>query len=488
MLFSTTSIATLGLFAATGLAAPTTLHSRATGGQNVVYWGQNGGGTIENNDLSAYCSSTAGIDILVLAFLYEYGNGNEIASGGIGQSCSIATSGEGSQCDALASAISTCQSKGIKVILSLGGAVGAYSLSSQQEAETIGQNLWEAYGNVQGGSVPRPFGSTFVNGFDFDIESNSGNQYYQYMIAKLRSNFASDSANTYYITGAPQCPLPEPNMGEIISASQFDYLWVQFYNNPGCSTNGNINYNDWLSFLATTPSKNAKLFIGVPASPDGATGTASGAQYYLAPSALSTLVSQFSSNSAFGGVMMWSAGFSDANMNGGCTYAQSVKSILSGGGSCGSIAGGSGSGGSGSTPASSSSAAAAPTTTAAASPTSTAPAATSTTEAAAPTTAAPTTTQAAAPTTMATVTSAAAATTDDGEGSFPTVAPNKGSTGGGSVSGVQTGSCSSEGEWNCIGGSQWQRCSSGQWSVVMPVADGTTCVTGMSANLELAAR
>lgn len=38
-------------------------------GQNVVYWGQNGGGTVENNDLSTYCTSTSGIDILVLAFL-----------------------------------------------------------------------------------------------------------------------------------------------------------------------------------------------------------------------------------------------------------------------------------------------------------------------------------------------------------------------------------------------------------------------------------
>lgn len=45
------------------------LASGASAAQNVVYWGQNGGGTVENNDLSAYCTSTAGIDILVLAFL-----------------------------------------------------------------------------------------------------------------------------------------------------------------------------------------------------------------------------------------------------------------------------------------------------------------------------------------------------------------------------------------------------------------------------------
>lgn len=87
------------------------------------------------------------------------------------------------------------------MILSLGGAAGAYSLQSQDQAETIGQNLWDAYGKAGSGSVPRPFGNSFVNGWDFDIESNSGNEYYQYLISKLRSNFASDLSNTYYITG-----------------------------------------------------------------------------------------------------------------------------------------------------------------------------------------------------------------------------------------------------------------------------------------------
>ena len=226
-------------------AAPHMMPRQANGALNVVYWGQNGGGTIENNDLSAYCGADSGIDVLVLAFLYEYGNGNNIASGTIGQSCYISPAGEGQQCDALAAAVKTCQSNGVKIIMSLGGAVGAYSLQSQDQAETIGQvkptlypvlfdilnltqNLWDAWGNSPNSNVPRPFGSTFVNGWDFDIESNSGNQYYQYMINKLRSNFASDSSNTYYITGAPQCPIPEPNMGEIVTAAQFDYLWVQF--------------------------------------------------------------------------------------------------------------------------------------------------------------------------------------------------------------------------------------------------------------------
>ncbi|OAA76931.1 class III chitinase ChiA2 [Akanthomyces lecanii RCEF 1005] len=334
---SLTTFTALAALALSVSAAPHTITTRAdSGAQNVVYWGQNGGGVVENNDLATYCSQSAGVDIVVLSFLYEYGNGNKIASGTIGQSCYIAPSGEGQNCDDLAKAIDTCKSNGVKVIVSLGGAAGACSLSSQDEAQTIGQNLWEAYGNLNGanGSVPRPFGSTFVNGWDFDIESNSGNQFYPAMIAKLRGNFASDAANQYFITGAPQCPIPEPNMNEIITQAQFDYLWVQFYNNPGCSVDGTINFDDWKKNVANTPSSNAKIFIGVPASPLGATGTQSGAKYYLEPTKLASLVGEHKSDAAFGGVMMWAAGFSDANVNNGCTYAQEAKRILTTGSTC----------------------------------------------------------------------------------------------------------------------------------------------------------
>lgn len=234
MHFTTTTLACLGLMAsAVSAAPPAPLSSRQTaGGQNAVYWGQNGGGTVENNDLSSYCTTTSGIDIIILAFLYEFGNGNNVPSGTIGQSCFISNTGEGQNCEALTTAIGVCQAAGVKVILSVGGASGSYSLQSAAEAEVIGQALWDAYGNSGNTAVQRPFGSTFVNGFDFDIEVNGGSsQYYPAMISTLRSNFASDPKNTYYITGAPQCPIPEPNMGIIIQNAKFDYLWPQWYNN-----------------------------------------------------------------------------------------------------------------------------------------------------------------------------------------------------------------------------------------------------------------
>jgi chitinase len=344
MLCLPTILTGLGLLASAAWAAPFTLSARqSASGLNVVYWGQNGGGTVENNNLAAYCISNSGIDVIVLAFLYEYGNGNTIPSGTIGQSCFISTSGEGQNCDNVASSIATCQAAGIKIILSLGGASGSYSLQSQAEAEAIGQYVWDSYGNSGNTNVQRPFGNNFVNGWDFDIEVNEGSQYYQYLIAKLRSNFASDPSHQYFITGAPQCPIPEPNMGVIVSSSQFDYLWVQFYNNNnythpcslGFDGNAPLNYDQWVSFIAGTPSENAKIFFGVPAAPLAANGSPSGETYYITPDQLAQLVEEYKSNSAFGGVMMWSAGFSDTNVNNGCTYAQEAHAILSTGAPCG---------------------------------------------------------------------------------------------------------------------------------------------------------
>ncbi|KFY30335.1 hypothetical protein V493_01983 [Pseudogymnoascus sp. VKM F-4281 (FW-2241)] len=41
-----------------------------------------------------------------------------------------------------------------------------------------------------------------------------------------------------------------------------------------------------------------------------------------------------------------------------------------------------------------------------------------------------------------------------------------------------------EGTWNCISGTTFQRCASGEWSVVQSVAEGTTCEAGISPNIK----
>lgn len=45
--------------------------------------------------------------------------------------------------------------------------------------------------------------------------------------------------------------------------------------------------------------------------------------------------------------------------------------------------------------------------------------------------------------------------------------------------------CSNEGEWNCVGGSSFQRCASGSWSSVMQLSGGTSCQPGLGANINM---
>ncbi|KAI2785495.1 hypothetical protein F4815DRAFT_440723 [Daldinia loculata] len=53
----------------------------------------------------------------------------------------------------------------------------------------------------------------------------------------------------------------------------------------------------------------------------------------------------------------------------------------------------------------------------------------------------------------------------------------------GSPSGGLTGPCTSEGMFNCIGGTAYQQCASGSWSTVMQMAPGVKCAEGQTMTL-----
>lgn len=88
-----------------------------------------------------------------------------------------------------------------------------------------------------------------------------------------------------------------------------------------------------------------------------------------------------------------------------------------------------------------------------------------------------------ASTTLSTVTSAAATPTPEAAAP-PAATPATPAT---SDSGATTegSACSNEGEWNCVGGSSFQRCASGTWSAVQSLAAGTSCEAGVAANLKM---
>lgn len=144
------------------------------------------------------------------------------------------------------------------------------------------------------------------------------------MISGLRA-FITVSGRSDIITAAPQCPLSSEwqTMSYLLQNVQFDRLWIQFYNNPQCSLlnadgtpNPGFNYADWESYLANTPSKNAKLHIGLPGS---AAAAGSG---YVDASVASTALCKYGDYPMFGGVMVWDQWFAAQNTINGSSYNQ----------------------------------------------------------------------------------------------------------------------------------------------------------------------
>ncbi|TKY66409.1 Acidic endochitinase [Spatholobus suberectus] len=197
--------------------------SHPDNGGIAVCWGQDNG----DGELTTTCDSGK-YAIVLLAFLNTFGAGRTPAWNFAGH----CHNGALKKCTELESEIKYCQAKGIKVLLSIGGAPGysAYSLSSAEDAKDVAGYLYKNFLSGQYG----PLGSS------------------------LRI--------------VPQCPIPIYYLGKAIETKLFDSIFVQFYNNPGCSySTGNTasllaSWDDWVKLVAS----NNSLFVGLPAAQSAA--------------------------------------------------------------------------------------------------------------------------------------------------------------------------------------------------------------------------
>ncbi|EEF49015.1 hevamine-A [Ricinus communis] len=259
-----------------------------------IYWGQNGNeGTLE-----ATCAAGK-YSYVNIAFLNKFGNGQtpEINLAG---HCNPATNG----CTIISNGIKSCQKRGIKVLLSLGGGIGSYTLASQADAKNVADYLWNNF--LGGKSSSRPLGDAALDGIDFDIEQ--GSTLYWEDLARYLSAY-SKRGKKVYLAAAPQCPFPDRNLGTALNTGLFDYVWVQFYNNPPCQySSGNIDniINSWNRWTASINA--GKIFLGLPAAPQAA---GSG---YIPPDVLtSQILPQIKTSPKYGGIMLWSKFWDDQN-------------------------------------------------------------------------------------------------------------------------------------------------------------------------------
>ncbi|KAM3685340.1 hypothetical protein ACJW31_11G110600 [Castanea mollissima] len=257
----------------------------------LVLVGQNG-----NEDTLAQTCATGKYAFVNIAFLPTFGNGRNPQINLAGH-CDPTTNG----CTRFSSEIQSCQSRGIKVMLSIGGAAGSYSLSSTDDARQVATYLWNNF--LGGQSSSRPLGAAVLDGIDFDIQGGTTQHWDE--PARFLSEY-SKQGKKVYLTAAPQCPFPDAYMGAALNTGLFDYVWVY---------SGNL-VNYWNQWTTSIPATN--FFLGLPASPNAA-----GSGFIPAADLTSKVLPTIKGSAKYGGVMLWSKYFDDQT-----GYSSSIKSSV----------------------------------------------------------------------------------------------------------------------------------------------------------------
>ncbi|KAK3832380.1 MAG: glycoside hydrolase superfamily [Linnemannia gamsii] len=300
----------------------------------VNYWGQNSYGAAGGDmrywqkPLGDYCQSAGTEDVIVLAFLHVFNSASRgLPRMDLANQCeqNAAFPGTGLlHCPRTGEGVKMCQSKGKAVILSLGGAAGAYGFSDDAEAKDFAHTIWNLF--LGGSSGTRPLDDAILDGVDLDIEGGSAAGYPAF-IAELRSLFAADTRKQYYITAAPQCPFPDAYLGVALQSAWVDMVFVQYYNNY-CGTQAygsfNFNFEQWDTWAKTiSVNKNVKVYLGVPAS-----RTAANAGYVGVERLQEIMDTVRCKYSSFGGVMMWDMSQSYGNLESGTEYSVAAAKSL----------------------------------------------------------------------------------------------------------------------------------------------------------------
>ncbi|KAF2291194.1 hypothetical protein GH714_020603 [Hevea brasiliensis] len=144
-------------------------------------------------------------------------------------------------------------------MLSIGGGSSSYSLSSDNEARSIADYLWNNF--LSGSSNSRPLGDAILDGIDL----------------------TSRVVNATTLRWPPDYP---SSVGEAGSPKSFKDSW-----------------NKWTSSITAS-----KFFVGLPAS------QATAGSGYLRPNVLISQVLPFvKGSSKYGGIMLWNKYYDDKN-------------------------------------------------------------------------------------------------------------------------------------------------------------------------------
>ncbi|RDB30996.1 Chitinase 1 [Hypsizygus marmoreus] len=291
-----------------------------------VYYGQNSYGATHSDTanwqktLSAYCQDDT-INAIPLAFLHVFFSTGGLPEIDLASTCNsnggnVFPGTRLARCPTLAGDIKACQARGKIVTISLGGATGSATFSSDAQARTFAETVWNLF--LGGTSSTRPFADAILDGVDLDIEGGTGKGLAAF-VTRIRE-LSNGASKRYYITAAPQCPFPDAYLGSAISAVGFDAVYVQVSPliRPFLSPYSHSSpVDNWAK--TTSPNKNIKVYIGAPAA-----SSAAGSGYIDAATLGRIAQETRSKYSSFGGIMLWDA--SQAYGNG--RYDVAIKNAI----------------------------------------------------------------------------------------------------------------------------------------------------------------
>jgi len=236
-------------------------------------------------------------------------------------------------CPAIGQDIIKCQNAGRKIMLSLGGASGAYGFTSDTQGHSFAGTIWGMFLGNTSSNLPRPFGNAILDGIDLDIEGGSAVGYGAF-VSSIRGLMDADKSKRYLISAAPQCPFPDAYVGPSTSTvlgqapSAFDFLNVQFYNNYCGFTGGasaiTTSFKQWANWAQGVSGNHPKILLGLP----GSTTASNSAASFIPIATLGPLLVQLNNSfpGEFCGVMLWDQSNIQLTQSG--TYGSSVAQLL----------------------------------------------------------------------------------------------------------------------------------------------------------------
>ncbi|GLJ20983.1 hypothetical protein SUGI_0383510 [Cryptomeria japonica] len=269
----------------------------ASAGGITIYWGQ----ITDEASLAQTCAS-GNFEIVIVSYLLINGTINSETP-----ELNLADHPTNS----LNVDIKSCQSSGVKVFLSLDGAV-----ANADHAQYLSSYLWDNF--LGGNSGSGPVGDAIVDGIDFGIYEATTQHWDD--LALAISNL-STSSKKVYLSAAPQCPYPDAWLGTALKTGLFDYVWIQFFNNIQCeyvtdATDLLSSWNEWTNSNSVHTVQTRGFYLGLAAVP-GFTGTGG----YIEPDKLiSEVLPQIKASSKYGGVTLWTK-YWDEQTN----YSSSIK-------------------------------------------------------------------------------------------------------------------------------------------------------------------